>query len=115
MSRPRKIEDPLNDKVLYCCYLVQKYIELDMGENKKELEDIAHDAKNIENTGVPVIDATANDFTNTIQDDGTIIRKSTDGKITGSTKSPEDVKRIQKLQKINNNNKLKRRGNDKEI
>ena len=120
MNNPKPMQNSeLNDdKVLCCCYFVQKYIELDMGKNKEGLEDIAHDKKNIETSGVPVIDATASNVKAILQEDGTITRKSTDGKIIESTKSPTDVKNIKKLQDINNNNKLnnrRREADDKEI
>ncbi len=117
MNSPSPMQSSeLENKVLCYCYLVQRVMEL--GKGKKELEDIAHDQKDIEFPGVPVIDATAKSTENTLQDDGTMTRKVENGPAIKSAKSSDAIASIKQLQDINNRNKssaMKKDESDKEI
>ena len=106
MNSPRQMQNSeLNNKVLCCCYLVQQYI-IELGESGKKLEDIAHNEKDLETLGVPVVDTTAKDVENTLDDEGKMTRKVEKGPVIKSAKLPKDIKSIKQLQEINNRNKL---------
>ena len=72
----RQMQDSgLNDKVLCCCYFVKQYI-MELGKGKeKNLKDIAHDQKDIETLGVPVVDASAKSVENVLDDKGRMTRR----------------------------------------
>ena len=109
MNSPRQMQDSLlNNKVLCCCYLVQQCI-MELGENGKKLEDIAHNEKDLGTLGVPVVDTTAKDVENTLDDEGRMTRKIEKGPVIKSAKLPKDIKSIKQLQEINNKNKLNAR------
>ena len=115
MNSPKPMQNSdLNNKVLCCCYFVQKYIELEVGKNKKGLEDIAHDQKDVEISSVPVIDATAKNTENVLQEDGTMTRRVEKGPVIKSAKFSKDIQRIKRLQDVNNRNKLRAKGKGEE-
>lgn len=115
----RQMQDSgLNDKVLCCCYLVQ---QMELGKEKKEnLKDIAHDQKDIETLGVPVVDASAKSVENVLDDKGRMTRrvKVEKGPVIKSAKLPDEIASIKHLQEVNNRKKLsamRKDETDKEI
>ena len=116
--RPMQNSELNNNKVLCYCYLLKQHV-MELGKEKEKLEDIAHDQKDIETSGFPVIDATAKNTENTLQDDGTMTRRVEKGPVIKSAKfSKEHIQSIKRLQDINNRNKLsakRKEEDDKEI
>jgi len=117
----RQMQDSgLNDKVLCCCYLVQQYI-MELGKGKeKNLKDIAHDQKDIETLGVPVVDASAKSVENVLDDKGRMTRrvKVEKAPVIKSAKLPDEIASIKHLQEVNNRKKLsamRKDETDKEI
>ena len=109
--------------VLRCCIIVQRVIEEELHQNNNK-KNKRIDAQEHGETGIvegriegQVIDTTAGNMTNILEDDGTMTRRVEKGAVIKSAKLPKYIESMKRLQNVRNQKKLEngRQDNDKEI
>lgn len=106
-------------EVLRCCVIVQRVIEMKLQNETKTDKRI--DAQEHGEAGImegriegQVIDTTAIDTTNILEDDGKMTRRVGKGPVIKSAKFPKDIKSIKRLQEVRNKEKLEAQREDKD-
>ena len=104
-------------EVLRCCIIVQRVIEKEL-QNKtdKRIDAKEHGQTDIGEGRIEgqVIDTTAGNITNILEDDGTMTRRVEKGPVIKSAKLPKDIKSMKRLQDVRNKKKLEARRQDKD-
>ncbi len=103
-------------EVLRCCIIVQRVEKELQNKTDKRIDAKEHGQTDIGEGRIEgqVIDTTAGNITNILEDDGTMTRRVEKGPVIKSAKLPKDIKSMKRLQDVRNKKKLEARRQDKD-